>query len=252
MKWKFEEIQVKKLISVIPVVMFAVLLAACGSSTSASSSTSSSSTPTSSTKCPTLTTGTVQNVGTSSLVVTNLQGKQTQVTFTSATRFARTATVPASSLQTGSFATVTIMENANNTYSAVTVSVRGSQGFQGTFSRGSTQCRNQFARPNRTGTPGTGTFNAGQNRQVVTGTISQISGNAVTLANSNGDDFIVNLTPSTRITAMVAATANEIKSGQAITVTGTANAQGGISATSVSILQGLPRLRPNTTATPGA
>src|SRR5689334_10320252 len=102
------------------------------------------------------------------------------MTFTSSTRFARTATVPASSLQTGSFATVTIMENAN------------------------------------------------------------------------GDDFIVNLTPSTRITAMVAATANEIKSGQAITITGTANAQGGISATSVSILQGLPGIRPNTTATPGA
>ncbi len=239
----------KKLISVIPVVMFAVLLAACGSNTSASSSTSTSSTSTSTTKCPTITTGTIQNVGAKGLVVTNLQGKQTQVTFTSATKFDRTATVPASSLQTGSFATVTIMQNANNTYSAVTVSVRNAQGFGG-FTRGSTQCRNQFARPNRTGTPGT--FGAGQNRQVVTGTISQISGNSMTLSNANGDDFIVNLTSSTRITAMVTASATDLKSGQPITITGTANAQGAISATSVSILQSLPRIRPGTTATPNA
>ena len=107
----------KKLISVIPVILFAALLAACGSNTSASSNTSTSTTPTT-TKCPTITVGTIQNIGANSLVVTNLQGKQTQVTFTSTTRFVRTSTVPASSLQTGSLASVTIMENANNTYSA--------------------------------------------------------------------------------------------------------------------------------------
>ncbi len=239
----------KKLISVIPVVLFAVLLAACGSNTSASSSTSTSTTPTSTTKCPTITTGTIQNVDTNGLVVTSLQGKQTQVTFTSATKFVRTATVAASTLQTGSFATVAIMQNANNTYSAVTVSVRNATGFGG-FNRGSTQCRSQFGRPNRNGTPGT--FGAGQNRQIVTGTISQISGNSMTLSNANGDDFIVNLTPATRITATVTASASDLKSGQPITITGTANAQGAISATNVSILQTLPRLRPSTTATPAA
>lgn len=240
----------KKLISVIPIVVFAVLLAACGSTTSASSSTSSSTTSSSTTKCPTITAGTIQNVGANSLVVTNQQGKRTQVTLTSATKFLRTATVPASSLQTGSFASATIMENANNTYSALTVSVRSAQGFQGTFTRGSTQCRNQFPRANRTGTPGA--FGAGQNRQVVTGTISQISGNAMTLSNANGDDFIVNLTSTTRITAMVNASVNDLKNGQAVTITGTANAQGVISATSVSILPNLPRIRPNASATPNA
>jgi hypothetical protein len=240
----------KKLISVIPIILFAALLAACGSTTSASSNTSTSTTPTSTTKCPTVSIGTIQNVGTNSLVVTNLQGKQTQVTFTSATRFIRTSTTPASSLQTGSFASVTIIENANNTYSALTVSVRSQQAFQVGPTRGSTQCRSQFTRGNRTGTPGA--FGAGQNRQVVSGTISQISGNTMTLSNANGDDFIVNLTPTTRITAQVTASAHDLKSGEPVTITGTANAQGVINATSISILQSLPSGRPTAAATPNA
>src|ERR1700687_1162867 len=110
----------KKLIAVIPVVVFAVLLAACGSTTSASSNTSTATTSTT-TKCPTIAVGTIQNIGANSLVVTNLQGKQTQVTFTSATKFVRTSTVAPSSLQTGSLASVTVMENANNTYSHLKV-----------------------------------------------------------------------------------------------------------------------------------
>ena len=239
----------KKLMSVIPIILFATLLAACGSNTSASSNTSTTTTPTA-TKCPTITVGTIQNVGANSLVVTNLQGKQTQVTFTGTTRFARTSTVPASSLQTGSLASVTIMENANNTYSALTVSVRGSQALQGGFTRGSTQCRSQFTRGNRTGTPGA--FGSAQNRQVVNGTISQISGNAMTLSNANGDDFIVNLTSTTRITAQVTASVQNLKSGVPVTITGTANAEGVINATSVSILQSLPTGRPTATATPNA
>jgi len=237
----------KKLISLIPVVVFAVLLAACGSTTSASSSTSTATTSTM--KCPTVSVGTIQNVSTNSLVLTNLQGKQSQVTFTSATRFVRTSTVAPSSLQTGSLASVTVMENANNTYSALTVSVRNPQALGG-FTRGSTQCRSQFTRGSRTGTPGA--FGAGTNRQIVSGTISQISGSAVTLSNSNGDDFIVNLTPTTRITAQVTASVQNLKSGTPVTITGTTNAQGVINATSVSILQSLPTGRPTATATPNA
>ena len=242
----------KKLIAVIPVLVFAVLLAACGSNTSASSSTSAANTSTT-TKCPTISVGTIHTISANSIELTNLQGKQSQVTFTSTTKFNRTSTVAPSSLQTGSFASVTIMQNANNTYSALTMSVRNSQAQGGGFTRGSTQCRSQFTRGNRTGTPGTsGAFGAGQNRQVVNGTISQISGNAVTLSNSSGDDFIVNLTSTTRITAQVTASANDLKSGEPVTITGVANSQGVINASSVSILQSLPTGRPNGTATPNA
>ena len=183
-------------------------------------------------------------------MLNNLQGKHSQVTFTSATKFVRTSTVAPSSLQTGSLASVTVMENANNTYSALTVSVRNPQALQGGFTRGSTQCRSQFSRGNRTGTPGA--FGAGPNRQVVNGTISQISGNAVTLSNANGDDFIVNLTSTTRITTQLTVSANDLKSGEAVMITGLANSQGVINASSVSILQSLPVGRPTATATPNA
>lgn len=239
----------KKLLLAIPAVLFAVLLAACGSATSASSSSSAATTPTT-TKCPTVSIGTIQNIGNNSLLVTNLQGKQTQVTFTNSTRFIRTSTVAPSSLQTGSLVSVTVMENANNTYSALAVSIRNPQALQGGFTRGSSQCRSQFSRGSRTGTPGA--FGAGQNRQVVSGTISLISGNAVTISSSSGDDFIVNLTPTTRITTQLTVSANDLKSGEPVTITGLANAQGVINASSVSILQSLPSGRPIATATPNA
>jgi hypothetical protein len=184
--------------------------------------------------------------------VTSVQGKQTQVTFTKATTFIRTSTVPSSSLQTGVPVSVTIMQNANNTYSALTVSIRNSTTRQGGFTRGSSQCRGQFSRGN--GTPGTfgGTFGAGQNRQIVSGTISQINGNALTLSNPSGDDFIVNLTPTTRITAPMTVSASNLKSGEAVMISGTANAQGVINANNVSILASLPSGRPFATATPNA
>jgi Domain of unknown function (DUF5666) len=236
----------KKLISVIPVVMFAVLLAACGSNSSASSSSSTPKT----TKCPAVSIGTIKNVSNKSLLVTNLQGKQSQVTFTSATKFIRTSTVAPSSLQTGSLVSVTVKENTNNTYSALTVSIRNPQALQGGFTRGSTQCRSQFSRGSRTGTPGA--FGAGQNQQVVSGTISQISGNAVTVSNTSGDDFIVNLTSSTRITTQLTVPANDLKSGEPVMITGLANGKGVINASSVSILQSLPSRRPTATATPNA
>ena len=239
----------RKLLSVIPFVLLAALLAACGSNSSAASTSGSTATnPTTKTICPTVSIGTVQNVSNNSLQVTSLQGKQSQITLTSKTTFIRQAIVTPSSLQTGSPVSVTVMENANNTYTAVSISVRNSQTRQGGFTRGSSQCRGQFSRGN--GTPGAFGGVQNQNRQVVTGTISQVSGNAVTISNPSGDDFIVNLTATTRITATQTASANDLKSGDAVMVTGIANGQGVISANNVSILQALPTGRP--TATPNA
>jgi hypothetical protein len=228
----------RKLLAVIPFVLLVALLAACGSNSSAAST--SGSTATTKTICPTVSIGTIKDVSNNSLQVTNLQGKQSQVTLTSKTIFIRQATVTPSSLQTGLPVSVTIVQNANNTYSAVSISVRNSQTRQGGFTRGSSQCRGQFTRGN--GTPGA--FGSGQNRQVVTGTISQVSGNALTVSNPSGDDFIVNLTPTTRITATQTATANDLKNGEAVMITGTANSQGVINASNVSILQAILNGKP--------
>jgi hypothetical protein len=236
---------VRKLLAAVPVVLLAALLAACGSN-STNTGSSTASTSTTKTICPTVSIGTIQNVSHNSLIVTNLQGKQVQITFTSTTKFIRTSTVTSSALQTGLPVSVTVMQNANNTYSALSVSVRNSQIRQGGFTRGSSQCRGQFTRGN--GTPGA--IGGGQSRQVVNGTISQINGNELTLSNPSGDDFIVNLTATTRITTQLTATANNLKSGEAVMITGTANGQGVINASNVSILQSLPNRGP--TAIPNA
>lgn len=233
----------RKLFAVIPVVMLAALLAACGTnSTNTSTSSSTTTTPTTKTptNCPTVSIGTIQNVSNNSLQVTNLQGKHAQVTFTRATTFNRQSTITLSALQTGLPVSVTVMQNANNTYSALTVSVRNPQMLQGRFTRGSGQCRGQFSRGNSTA----GAFGSRQGSQVVNGTISQIVGNFLTLSNPGGGNFIVTLTPTTRITTQLTASANDLKSGEAVIITGTANGQGVINASNISILQGLPNGRP--------
>ncbi len=231
----------RKLLAAVPLVLLVALLAACGStSNAASTGGSTASTSTTTTVCPTISIGTIQDVSSNGLIVTNLQGKQVQIAFTSTTKFIRTATVTSTALQTGLPVSATVMQNANNTYSALSISVRNSQLRQGGFTRGSSQCRGQF--PRRNGTPGA--FGSGQGRQVVNGTISQINGNQLTLSNPSSDDFIVNLTTTTRITTQLTATANDLKSGEAVTITGTANGQGVISASNVSILQSLPNTLP--------
>ena len=235
----------RKLLAAVPMVLLAALLAACGSN-STNTGSSTASTSTTKTICPTVSIGTIHNVSNKSLIVTNLQGKQVQITFTSTTKFIRTSTVTPSALQTGLPVSVTVLQNANNTYSALSVSVRNSQMRQGGFTRGSSQCRGQFTRGNGT----QGTIGGGQNGQIVNGTISQINGNELTLSNPNGDDFIVNLTATTRIITQLTATANDLKSGEAVMITGTANGQGVINANNVSILQSLPNRGP--TAIPNA
>jgi hydrogenase maturation factor len=74
----------------------------------------------------------------------------------------------------------------------------------------------------------------------------------VTISNPSGDDFIVNLTATTRITTTQTVSANALKSGDAVMITGTANGQGVINASNVSILQALPNGRPTATATPNS
>ncbi len=246
----------RRLFSVFPVVMLAALLAACNSA-SATTSSSTASTPTT-TNCLTLATGMIQSVSNNSLLVTSLQGKDVQVTFTSATIFVRQATVTPADLKAGMPVTVTVKQNADNTYSALTVSLRNSQTRQGGFTNGSRLCSAQF--PRRTGTPGAfggrgsdgtpGASGGAQSRQTINGTLSQVNGNALTVTDTSGNDFTVTLTATTRMTAQQAVSPSDLQHGEAVTITGTTNSQGVISASSVSILEGFPNRRP--AATPAA
>src|SRR5579863_3015701 len=136
----------------IPLVLLAIIIAGCGSSTTTGST--AAATPTA-TACLNATTGTIQNVGNTTLQVTSLQGKAVQATFTSKTIFMRQATLTAVDLKAGMLVTVTVKQNADSSYSALTVSVRTTLTRQGSFTRGSASGLCNGQRPRRAGTPGT-------------------------------------------------------------------------------------------------
>ncbi|HEU0000931.1 MAG TPA: DUF5666 domain-containing protein [Ktedonobacteraceae bacterium] len=253
----------KKVFSLLPVVIFAALLAACGSSSTTTSNASSTGTPTTSTACLSVTTGMIQSVSNNTLQVTNLQGKNVQVTLSGTTILTRQATLTAADLKTGSPVTVIVKQNADNTYSALSVSVRATQARtgQGGFRNGVKVCGGQrrgngtggFSGPGfGAGTPGAS--NSGTSRQTINGTVSSLNGNALTVTDTSGNDFTVTLTTTTRMMQQQSLTIGDLQSGQAVTITGTANSQGVINASSVSLLQALPARRgtPTPTSTPAS
>jgi hypothetical protein len=246
----------KKVFFFLPVVTLVGLLVACGSASTSTSASSTNSTTTSTptTACLSATTGTIQSISNNTLQMTNVQGKNVQVTLTSTTVLTRQATVTAADLKTGSLVTVIVKQNADNTYSALSVSVRTTLARQGSFGNGAKQCSGQrrgtggggFGGPGfGSGTPATGT-----SRQTINGTLSQVSSNSLTVTDTSGNDFTVTLTATTRIMQQQTATISDLQIGQAITITGSSNSQGVINASSVSLLQALPTRRGTPTPTP--
>lgn len=245
----------------IPLALLAIVIVGCGSSTTTGST--AASTPTGAAACLSATSGTIQNIGNTTLQITSLQGKTVQATFTSKTIFTRQATLTAADLKTGMPVSVTVKQNADNTYSALTVSIRSSQTRLGGFTRGSGSgsglCNGQ--RPRRAGTPGafggrgfSGTPSTGTNgtgAQTISGTISQVNGNSLVVTDTSSNDFTLTLTSTTRMTEQQTITASELHTGEIVTITGTANSKGIISAGSVSVLQNIPfrRLTPKLTPT---
>jgi ribosome maturation factor RimP len=240
-------------------LLFTMFVAACGSSSAAAGTTTTVTATATATSCLSQATGTIQSINGTTLLVTNLQGKDVQVTLTSKTTFIRQATLTPADLKDGMPVSVLVTQNTDNTYSARTVNVRNSLTRQGGFTSGLRLCNGQRFRGTGTpgafsgpgfgsGTPGSVT---GQSRQTINGTVSQVNANSLTVTDASSNDFTVNLTTTTRISAQQTVTASDLHSGEAVTITGSANSQGVINASSVSILQGLPNRRATPTPTPG-
>ena len=250
-----------KLLATSLIVLLTILLAACGSA-SAATSNATANTPTTANACLTVTTGSIQSISNNGLSITNFQGKNVQAIFTSKTTIIRQATLTSKDLKTGMLVSVTVIQNADSTYSARAISVRNSLTNQGGSTRGSGLCNGQRRRG--TGTPGTfggpgfgsGTPGAGgaQSRQIINGTVSQINGSSLTVTDTSGNDFTVALTTTTRISTQQTVTGSDLSVGEAVMITGSANSQGVINANSVSILQGLPNrpTKPSSTPTSNA
>ena len=242
------------------------VLAACGSNTPSASVPGSSATATA---CAQATrpassarsaVGTLKSISGQTLVLTTQRGSNATVTYTSTTRFTQEAVVAATALQEGTPVRVTVT-SGGGTYTATSIVVttgtttgtnsgfpRGNGTPGAGFGGGNNPCfaRGRFGR----GTPGAGTPGAGANNfRGLVGTVSQLSGNIMTITDTAGTDYTVTITTQTQIVETKNATAADLKVGQALTVTGTAGGQGAISARLIAILLSLPKRTATPTAT---
>lgn len=228
------------------------LLAGCGSNSTNTSSTSANATATACVQATRPATaartavGTLQSINGQTLSLKNQQGKTVTVTYSSSTRFSQETTIPASSLTEGTTVRVAVT-SSGSTYTAtnitVTTGITGTNGGRGGFPRGSgtpgaglrgrnNPCfRNRFA----TSTPGTGSTFRG-----ISGKVSQLNGDILTVTDSTGAAYTVTVTSKTQIVETKSATAAALKVGQPLTVTGTADSKGTIKANAIIILLSLP------------
>jgi len=225
------------------ILFLTILIAGCGTSSSATASSSTSTaTPTS---CISTASGTLQSFNATTLFITNLQGKQVQATYTTKTLFARQATETKAALQEGGRVTVRVMQNADNSYSALQIMVtNGNIAGNTPFGRSRSQAGAGGVRPCSTnrrfnGTPGAragqGTGTGAQSRQTINGTLGQLNGNTLVVTDASGADYTIGLTSTTRIIGENVVSAADLGSGESVTVVGSSNSQGVISASSVLI-----------------
>jgi Domain of unknown function (DUF5666) len=221
----------------IVLLLLAAICAGCGSSSSIGSSSSvSTATPTQA-NCFTQVRGTIQSVNGNSLVIVNQQGQKVQATYSSRTLFVQQSSATVAELQkfTGQSVTVTVGQNADNTYSAKTVLARSAN-----LSRsGNRVGQGQNFHPCSGSTPGA-RFGRGQNqqnqgqRQTILGTLSQINGNSLVVTDSQGSDYTVGVTSSTRIIVQETSTISSFKVGMNVQATGQKNGSGVLTLTTLS------------------
>ncbi len=223
-------------------LLIAVLLAGCGANAATSTASTSASPAASSTPCTRgqpgqfkgqITVGTLKSISGSTLQISTLQGTSATVTYTSTTRFTQQASIADSALKEGEAVTVTVSQNADNTYSARRITVlntgTGNQTFPFTGQRSNSACAR------RTPTGGFGNFggfgNAGNTTgttgaRTLTGTVGQLNGNTLTISDRTGTNFTVTVTSQTQISQTTTVKASTLKTGMALTVTGTKSSQG--------------------------
>jgi hypothetical protein len=230
-------------------VLLSVLVAACSIPfISTSPSSSSTTSTTSAAACPSpmpfqTVSGTIQSINGTTLVVASSQGSTIQATYTSTTRFTRQAKVTAAALKEGAFVFVAVTQNTSNAYTATTISLMNSGGtgsrprgaFGGFGGRGNSACGGQ-GRRFAAGGGVLGTGNGNGNARGIRGTISQLSGNTLTVTDSNQSDYTIALNSATQIIQTSQVSAASLQVGMRVTLVGLHNAQGQITAQAVTIL----------------
>lgn len=235
-----------------------VVLAACGSNPASGGASTTSSASATATACAQVraktgalgraTSGMLQSINGTTLTISTPQGSDVTVTYSSATRFTQQSAIAATTLKEGTFVTV-VGSNANTTFTATRITVTtattssgGFPKFSGTPGTGRFSGNNPCFNRRQFGTPGTGTGQPGSssNFRGLIGTVSQVSSTSLTLTDTTGAAYSVTITPQTQITQTSSVTATALKTGMALTVSGTKGNNGGINARAITILLKLP------------
>jgi uncharacterized protein DUF5666 len=229
--------------SLLLLVLLAVLVAGCDLPFLPGSTTS-----TSATACPSpvpfqATSGTIQSINGTTLLITATNGSTATAIYTSTTRFTRQARVTIAALQNGAFVFVAVTQNADNSYTANRISLsnaanagsRPGGAFGGSGRRGGngSACgRRGF----RGGFGGQDLAGGNGNTRGISGTVSQLKGNTLTVTDVNQADFTVTLSSTTQIIQTSQAAATSLQVGMKVNLVGLRNAQGVLTARSVTIL----------------
>jgi hypothetical protein len=205
-------------------LLLLLLTVGCGTnSTGAAASVTATATPCPSNQLQTAI-GTIQSISVSTLLIANMQGKSVKATYSSSTRFLRQSSPAASTLKEGMAVTVAITQNADNTYSATRIMVTDrSAGTPRQGTNSSVNCFNRSQFNNGGGRRSGGTTNT----RGITGTIGQVNGTLLTVTDAQGSDYTMTVTSTTQIVQSSAASAADLKAGQAVTVSGSPDGRGG-------------------------
>lgn len=181
--------------------------------------------------------GTIKSINGTMLVITNTTGNTVNVTYSSTTRFSQQTKGNVATLKSGVAVVVVATQGANNTYTATRITL--------------TNFGNLSPRPN--GTPGRGRGGQGCNRQGLrgggngaqtptagtrrlAGTVSQLSGNTLTVTTLQQGSFNITLNSTTQIVQTTQASATALQVGMQVNILGLHDTQGVITAQSVMII----------------
>ena len=187
------------------------------------------------------TSGTLADINGDTMIVTTQQGQVT-VNLSSETTLEKTVVGDVNDLSQGDFVTISGIADSSGNLSATSIMVRP-QVQQGqtpsTIGNGG-----GFTGPNG-GSPG-----GNSSRQFTIGTIISIDNNSLTVMTTQGQ-ATVNIGPDTVIENTITGTTSDLQTGVFLTVVGTTDSNGDVTATSISIRpqgQGFPGGVPTTTA----
>lgn len=225
----------------------ALLLAGCGTTPAEGSTTNTAATATA-TACarqpthqrPTSTVGTIQSISGNTLVLAKSDGSTAKVTYSSTTRFTRQENIAPSAIQEGTAVVVRVKKDTNNTYTATAVTLTngnlfGAQGGSGRNAGANNPCFNFRGGFNRNGGANGSNRNTAGNAQTLTGQVGQVTNTSLTVTDARGNDYVVTLNSSTRITQTSSVTASALQKGMTISVTGMSASDGTIAARLITI-----------------